>query len=77
MTTGRAMILPVVFPTRNFKTLATVAALPKIEGIPIQDRSQGDTLFHAMEQVVPPHGTKCSTLWNKQEDTSFKGGQEV
>ena len=34
---------------------------------------QGDHLFHAMEQVVPPHGTKCSTLWNKQEGAGFKG----
>ncbi|MBQ8154428.1 MAG: hypothetical protein IJ069_12295 [Prevotella sp.] len=36
---------------------------------------QGDHLFHAMEQVVPPHGTKCSTLWNKQEGASGTSGE--
>ena len=45
----------------------------KIEGIPIKDRSQGDSVFHAMEQVIPPHGTKCSTPWNKQEGGTSLG----
>ena len=26
-----------------------------------------------MEQNVPPHGTKCSTPWNKQEGAAFMG----
>ena len=47
----------------------------KIVGIPIKDRRQGDTVFHAMEQVIPPHGTKCSTPWNKQEGGTSLGGR--
>ena len=31
----------------------------------MKDRNQGDIVFHPMGQVVPPYGTKCSTLWNK------------
>ncbi len=33
--------------------------------IPIIDYNQGDFIFHPMEQVIPCHGTKCSTPWNK------------
>ncbi|MBP3777448.1 MAG: hypothetical protein J6I37_10735, partial [Prevotella sp.] len=36
-------------------------------------RKQGDSMFHPMEQVIPCHGTKCSTPWNKQEGAGSVG----
>jgi len=41
--------------------------------IPTIDYNQGDFIFHPMEQSIPPHGTKCSTPWNKQEGAAFMG----
>ena len=32
-----------------------------------------NSVFHPMEQSIPPYGTKYSTPWNKQEGAAFKG----
>ena len=36
-------------------------------------RRYPNSVFHPMEQVIPSHGTKCSTPWNKQEGAASVG----
>jgi len=63
-------ILPLNKGQKRDKTRRMVAFWER-GGIPIRDRNQGDSVFLPMEQSIPPHGTKCSTPWNKQEGAAF------